>query len=737
MSARPTSTRSMRVALAAALVVLAACDGGPTSPDGRALPAQLAVAITLQAEAGAGGEGDAYDKANLVRIRLVQSEGPVLFDRTAAFSPQAESHVPVSVQVQADTPARLEITLLRDLSPLFTGSASLTLVPNEVVPAELTLVPVAGSISVPESLPTLASLGETLQLPGDVLFVTGDVASSLHLQWTSLTPEIVTVQTNGTTSSVVAVRSGVGLLKAAFPPFESDVVVAVDIVAASVDVQPPSSTLPIGETLQLTATPRDALGNPVPGTKLTWSSSEGGIASVDADGLVTGVAKGTATIRAAAGSVAGQATVDVVAPPPTVGTEPASAVGVFTARLHATVSAKGSPATAWFRYGTDPTLGTASETPHVSIGSGDSDQSVSADVSGLDPVTTYYFRAVASNDGGEKAGDIESFTTLPLAPPTVATLVPSVVTSTTARLVGTVDPRGITTLAHFEWGTDPSLATFTSTPDAEIAGGLPEQQVERTITGLLPEGQTYYYRVVATNDAGTARGAIRSFRTAPRPPSDFRASYDPPTVYMSWTDKSTSETYFSVERSGVSPTTGFAEVTTAPRGSEGPVYADDSAPFPAPTLYYRVRACNDFGCSEPSNTETVVVPAPQIRGQVFICYTPGTIDCFPLGPVKVTLVGSAGSTSTNTDASSGFYFFDPVAVGSYTVHVDDAPCSFVMRIGDRPVTVGWGDLVTVDFYSDYVYCGAPGRSSTSPAPRDPRGGTPPGRDGDEVPPAGP
>ncbi len=732
MSAPRASAGLARLALAGTLALLAACDGGPTTPDGRGYPAQLAVAIMLQAEVGGGGEGDAYDAANIVHIRL-RSGGAVLLERTAPFEPQAETHVPISVLVQEDTPAELDITLLRDLSPLFTGSASLTLVPNDVVAADLTLVPVAASISVPESLPTLSSLGETVALPGDVLFVTGDVATSLHLQWTSLTPGIVSVETNGTTSSVVALRSGAGLLQAAFPPFTSNVRVVVDIVAASVEVIPASGSLPIGETLQLTATAADALGHPLPDEAATWSSSDEGIASVNASGLVLGVAKGNATIRATVGSATGEATVEVVAPLPTVGTDPASDVGVFTATLHATVSAKGSPATAWFRYGTDPALGTSSETPHMDIGSGEAEQSLAAEVDGLDPATEYYFRAVASNDGGEREGEVESFTTRPLAPPSVATLDPSPVTSTTARLIGTVDPRGTPTLAHFEWGTDPSLSTPSVTPDVALDGGLPEQQIDRTITGLKPEGSTYYFRVVATNDAGTSESDIRSFRTAPTPPSGFYATFDSPALYFGWTDNSSSETEFRVESSTVSASSGFEPAATAPMNVP---YASQDAPFPARVLYYRVRACIGGTCSEPSNVETVIIPDPSIFGTFYYCYTSDPIDCLGSGPVKVNLVGGPALVVTNSD-SGGFYFFDPVAVGTYVVRVDDISCSFDVRVNAQSVTLGWGERAQIDFYADPDSgCGSPGRASKRDNPFDPVVGGLLGLDADGVPPPG-
>src|SRR5690349_5825501 len=66
---------------------------------------------------------------------------------------------------------------------------------------------------------------------------------------------------------------------------------------ASVTVSPATASLQVGQTAQLTATPKDANGNPLSNRVVTWVSSNSGIASVNG-GLVTGVAAGSATITA-------------------------------------------------------------------------------------------------------------------------------------------------------------------------------------------------------------------------------------------------------------------------------------------------------------------------------------------------------------------------------------------------------------------------------------------------------
>ena len=69
-------------------------------------------------------------------------------------------------------------------------------------------------------------------------------------------------------------------------------------VVASVVVTPPADTLlSLGETVQLTASARDASGNPISGKVFTWSSSDASCATVNSSGLVTAAGNGAAIRR--------------------------------------------------------------------------------------------------------------------------------------------------------------------------------------------------------------------------------------------------------------------------------------------------------------------------------------------------------------------------------------------------------------------------------------------------------
>jgi uncharacterized protein YjdB len=100
---------------------------------------------------------------------------------------------------------------------------------------------------------------------------------------------------------------------------------------AEVQVAPPSVTIRVGERSGLLATAFDRIGNVIPTVRIIWSSNNVGVARVDNNGTVTGVANGVAIIEARVASRRGQAAVQVVggsggapppAPPPAPGAPP-------------------------------------------------------------------------------------------------------------------------------------------------------------------------------------------------------------------------------------------------------------------------------------------------------------------------------------------------------------------------------------------------------------------------------
>jgi hypothetical protein len=497
---------------------------------------------------------------------------------------------------------------------------------------------------------------------------------------------------------VVAVARGTGRLVASYGAFMKTVAITVTQVTAQVDVQPATTAVAAGGTVQLTATAQDAGGTPVSGAgTATWSTSNASVATVSTTGLVTGVGDGTATISAQIDGVTGQATVDVTAPPPVVQTLPADQIGPYDARLNGTVDPQSTSTTAWFEWGTDPALATSTKTANINVGSGTGAAAISATLGGsAQPNTTYYFRAVAQNGGGTTQGAIESFTTLPLVPPGVTVSSPSSVGLTTATARGSVNPQGSATTGWIEWGTTANLSQYTATTAVDMGSGTSPVPLSANLSDLANEG-TYYYRVAASNGAGTSRSSIVSFTTQPPAPSNFNS--DGP-QYLGWQDNSSSETGFVVQRSTTSSTSGFTTIITV---GANVTNAGDDPPYPAQVMWYRVLACNNTTCSAPSNVLQITANNPTIQGYLYLCL--GT-SCGAFAGQTVTLSG--GANATTTSSANGFYYFYSglVGGGTYTVSVTNVNCESNFRTNQYTVTPGWGETVNLDFYADYVICNA-------------------------------
>src|SRR6266516_2358857 len=78
----------------------------------------------------------------------------------------------------------------------------------------------------------------------------------------------------------------------------------------SVTVSPAAASVQVATTAQLTAILKDANGLPTSGS-VTWTTSNGAVASVSASGLVTGLVVGTATVTATSGGHTGGSAVTV------------------------------------------------------------------------------------------------------------------------------------------------------------------------------------------------------------------------------------------------------------------------------------------------------------------------------------------------------------------------------------------------------------------------------------------
>lgn len=200
-------------------------------------------------------------------------------------------------------------------------------------------------------------------------------------------------------------------------------------------------------------------------------------------------------------------------PSPIVGGLPATGVSQFAATLNGTLRTGEALVNYRFQYGTTTTYGSVAPIPDGYTPITSETVTVSQPVQGLQAGTTYHYRLLASSPGGtDVAGPDETFTTVAVPAPTVATGVASGVGVGSATLSGTIDPHGWDTTYLFQYGT--STAYGQSWPTVPVDMGSLEggQPVLVNVPNLLPH-TTYHYRLVAINGGGTSYGPDMTFTT--------------------------------------------------------------------------------------------------------------------------------------------------------------------------------------------------------------------------------
>jgi len=157
--------------------------------------------------------------------------------------------------------------------------------------------------------PRVSSLrvGQTQQLAATVLDKTGATVAAGAVTWTSVEPTIATVSATGLvtmlTTGSTAIQATVGGVTG---------IASLQGVAgvASISIAGLTRAVAVGEQVPLSFRTLDAAGNALVARAVTWSSSAPTVATVNADGVIAGVAPGAAVVTAT--SEGRTATVNVV-----------------------------------------------------------------------------------------------------------------------------------------------------------------------------------------------------------------------------------------------------------------------------------------------------------------------------------------------------------------------------------------------------------------------------------------
>jgi phosphodiesterase/alkaline phosphatase D-like protein len=233
-----------------------------------------------------------------------------------------------------------------------------------------------------------------------------------------------------------------------------------------------------------------------------------------------------ATLTTLGLSLAAQAGPAAAASKPVPSAAASPVVTQTTAMLTARIQTDEETTSYHFEYGTTTSYGASSPSPDGQLSAGTEAVAVEAQLTGLQPDTTYHYRVHASNALGETTSTDETFITLPVEPPGVSTGQATAIAQTSATLTATIDTQGYETTYEFDLGADTSYGS-------RIFGDAGNEPGTQTFTVPLQDlapGTTYHYRIQATNEFGTNYGPDVSFTTATFPTATLTAPSVEPLV---------------------------------------------------------------------------------------------------------------------------------------------------------------------------------------------------------------
>jgi type IV pilus assembly protein PilY1 len=173
--------------------------------------------------------------------------------------------------------------------------------------------PTLSSIAVTPPNPTVTE-GQTEEFTATGTYSDGSMRDlTSQVTWFSSTTSVATIVSSGLASSSTT-TSGSTQITASLGGISGYTTLNVNAppqppptpTLESITVQPPDPTISVGQTQQFTAIGTYSDGSTLNITnQVSWSSSSGGIASIGAGGLATGVAAGTTTITATLSTISG------------------------------------------------------------------------------------------------------------------------------------------------------------------------------------------------------------------------------------------------------------------------------------------------------------------------------------------------------------------------------------------------------------------------------------------------
>jgi len=155
--------------------------------------------------------------------------------------------------------------------------------------------PAVATVAV-SSLTTQLEVGATIQLTAGARDSRGNAIAGKTATWSSSATAVASVDNAGIVSGVSAGQATISATMDGVVGTLGVNVIPVPVASVFIDNRAPSVRQ--GGTAQLSASILDAIGRPLTGRTLTWSSATPAIASVSNAGLATGLSVGSTYIRA-------------------------------------------------------------------------------------------------------------------------------------------------------------------------------------------------------------------------------------------------------------------------------------------------------------------------------------------------------------------------------------------------------------------------------------------------------
>jgi phosphodiesterase/alkaline phosphatase D-like protein len=288
--------------------------------------------------------------------------------------------------------------------------------------------------------------------------------------------------------------------------------------------------------------------------------------------------------------------------------EAATNLTASSATLNGMVNADSYSTIVSFEYGTTTNYGSIA-TANQSPVTGNTNTTVSADITGLVEVTTYHYRVKAVNSFGTSYSNDITFTTLGQVPIS-ATLAATNITSAAATINGTVNGNYLASTVTFEYGLTTNYGSTATANQSPVTGNT-NTNVNAYISGL-EVATIYHYRVKAVNSLGTSYGIDMSFTTL---------GLIPTATTLAATNIATTSATLNgtVNANGYLTTVSFEYGTTINYGSTatanqspvtGNTIANVSADITGLTLgstyHYRIVATNSLGATKSSDMQVQV-----------------------------------------------------------------------------------------------------------------------------------